>query len=118
MNTLDVPIIQQTYDLFRSLHALTPTIPKLARHTLWQRCQNISLDILQGFIATGYTAPDKRAERLARISESVDLLRVLIRLCCDTKVINQKSYIALQQDLDDIGRMLGGWLKSIRRPST
>lgn len=115
MNTLEVPIIHHTYELFRSLHALTPTIPKLSRYTLWQRCQNISLDILQGFIATGYTAPDQRAERLTRISESVDLLRVLIRLCFDTKVIHQKSYIALQQALDDIGRMLGGWLKSIRR---
>jgi hypothetical protein len=115
MNTLDVPIIQHCYDLFRSLHQLTPTVPKLARYTLWQRCQNICLDILQGLIATGYVPPDKRAEKLMRLSESVDLLRVLVRLCFETKVLNQKAYLSIQQAIDDIGRMLGGWLKSLRR---
>jgi hypothetical protein len=115
MNTLDIPIIQHTYNFYRALHELTPTIPKLSRYTLWQRCQNTSLDLLQGFIATGYVNPDKRAEKLVCLSESVDLLRVLIRLCFETKVIQQKAYVSLQQILDDIGRMLGGWIKSIRR---
>jgi hypothetical protein len=114
MNTLDVPIIQHSYNLFRSLHDLTPAIPKLARHTLWQRCQNLCLDILQGLISTGYLPPEKRAEKLLRLSESLDLLRVLIRLSFETKIISQKAYLSLQQAIDDIGRMLGGWLKSIR----
>lgn len=115
MNTLDIPIIQRSYELFRSLHQLTPAMPKLVRHTLWQRCQNTCLDVLQGLIATGYVPPDKRAEKLQRLSESIDLLRVLIRLCFDTKVLSQKTYISLQQEIDDIGRMLGGWLKSLRK---
>ena len=115
MNTLDIPIIQHSYELFRSLHQLTPTIPKVARYTLWQRCQNICLDILQGFIATGHLPPDRRAEKLLQLSESIDLLRVLIRLCFETKILNQKAYLALQQSIDDIGRMLGGWLKSLRK---
>jgi hypothetical protein len=42
------------------------------------------------------------------------MLRVFLRLAHDTKTIDQKKYIALQAITDEIGRMLGGWLKSLR----
>ena len=42
------------------------------------------------------------------------MLRVFLRLAHDTKTIDQKKHIALQAITDEIGRMLGGWLKSLR----
>jgi len=43
------------------------------------------------------------------------MLRVFLRLTLDVKAINQKKYITLQQALDEIGRMLGGWMKSLKQ---
>jgi len=57
------------------------------------------------------------AEKLSllnQVSNKIDLLRILIRLAHDIKNIDQKKYLNLQSHLDEIGRMLGGWMKNIR----
>lgn len=115
MQQLDIPIIHKTYDLYRALHELERTIPKMERFTVWQRSQNLCLDILQGLLSIGYQAPERRADGLLRIAPLVDMLRVFLRLSFDVKAVNQKKYIALQEALDEIGRMLGGWIKSARQ---
>lgn len=42
------------------------------------------------------------------------MLRIFIRLASDTKTIDKKLYLSLQEQIDEIGRMLGGWLKSLK----
>ena len=115
MQQLDIPIIHKTYDLYRALHELERTIPKMERFTVWQRSQNLCLDILQGLLSIGYQAPERRADGLLRIAPLVDMLRVFLRLSFDVKALNQKKYITLQESLDEIGRMLGGWIKSVKQ---
>ena len=115
MQQLDVPIIQRTYDLYKTLHGYQKSIPKLERYTLWQKCEGATLSVLEGLLQVGYVPTERRAELLTRVSAHVDMLRVFLRLAHDTKAIDQKKYIALQAITDEIGRMLGGWLKSLRQ---
>jgi four helix bundle protein len=111
---LDVPIIQKTYELYKTMHGYQKSIPKLERFTIWQKCENAALSVLEGLIQAGYLSPDRRVDLLTRVSAHVDMLRVFLRLAHDTKTIDQKKYIALQAITDEIGRMLGGLLKSLR----
>ena len=53
-----------------------------------------------------------RTHILTRVSMKVDVLRILIRLAQDTKAIDQKKYAVLQDIINEIGRMLGGWMKA------
>lgn len=52
---------------------------------------------------------------LSKISTKLDLLKVLLRLSKDTKCINEKNYLALQTIIQEIGRMLGGWIKAAKQ---
>jgi len=36
------------------------------------------------------------------------------RLAADSRVIDKKFYLSLQEQIDEIGRMLGGWLKTLK----
>jgi len=42
------------------------------------------------------------------------MLRVFIRLLKDVKTIDNKKYVTLENIVDEIGRMLGGWIKSCK----
>jgi len=114
MQQLDIPIIHRTYELYRELHELQKTIPKMERFTLWVRCEDTTLKILEGLIRVGYIPQELRASQLVTVSTEVDLLKVFLRLSVDVKAITQKKSIPIQEKLDEIGRMLGGWLKSLR----
>jgi len=76
MQQFDIPIIHKTYELYRAMHELEKTIPKMERYTLWQRAENTTLDILEGLLRVGYLAQERRAENLIRVSAQVDMLRV------------------------------------------
>ena len=41
------------------------------------------------------------------------LLKVLIRLAHDTRTIDQPQYLELQAILQEIGKMVGGWIKFV-----
>ncbi len=114
MKQFDVPIIHKTYELYRALHDQQKTIPKMERYTLWQRAENAALDVLQGLLHIAYISPDRRLDRLTVVSAELDIVRVFLRLAFDVKAINQKRYIFFQEALDEIGRMLGGWIKSLK----
>ncbi len=46
------------------------------------------------------------------LSIKIDMLKVLLRLAKDCKSIRDKDYIALQLTLQEIGKMLGGWIRA------
>jgi len=115
MQQFDIPIIHKAYELYKALHLLQSVIPKMERYTLWQRAENRALDVLEGLICVGYIPQEKRVEQLIQVSTDVDMLRVLLRLALDVKSLSQKKYVELQAMLDEIGRMLGGWMKSLKK---
>ena len=39
---------------------------------------------------------------------------MLIRLSNEIRVLDNKKYLILQEKLQEIGRMIGGWMKSIK----
>lgn len=115
MQQFDIPIMHKTYELFRELHALQTSIPKMERFTLWQHCENTTLQTLEGRIRVGYTPQDARTQQLIAVGINIDLLRVFLRLSVDIKTVPQKKILPLQEKLDEIGRMIGGWIKSTKQ---
>lgn len=50
---------------------------------------------------------------LLRANSQLDLLKLLIRLARDIKAIKQSQYLLLEERLQEVGKMLGGWLRSL-----
>ncbi len=45
-------------------------------------------------------------------SNELDLLKIFCRLAKDTHAMTDKQYIHLQGQLNETGKMLGGWIKA------
>ncbi len=114
MKSLDVPIIALTYKLNLLLSTSTKTIPKFERHTIWERVVTIAILILEQLLNVGSAKNHERPILLERISNKLDLLKLLVRLSFDAKAIGFKKYVEIEKILDEIGKMLGGWIKSLK----
>ncbi len=112
MEELDIPILRSIYELYKSFHQFRSLVPKADRYTLWQRSENTVLEILESILLASQAAKQGKRAHLDLASVKLNTLRLLVRLAKDTKVIDIKKYIAIQQSIDEIGRMLGGWIKS------
>jgi hypothetical protein len=63
-SVLDIPIFHKIYDFYKLLHSYHPRIPKCERYTIWQRCENITLSILETIIESGHKNGDDRKNAL------------------------------------------------------
>jgi four helix bundle protein len=114
MDNFDIPIFKKSYDLYQTFHSYRDTVKKHDRHTIWERSENAILDVIENILAASEAPKTEKLPLLQHASVKLNLLRVFFRLAKDSKVIDIKKYMTLEQSIDEIGRMLGGWIKSVR----
>jgi hypothetical protein len=114
MNDLDIPILKKSYDLYKEFYNLRLTVPKQDRYTLWQKCESLLIEILQGILYASQQSKGEKLPTLEKTSVRLNFLKLCIRLMKDLKAISPKTYIILEAELDEIGKMLGGWIKSTK----
>ena len=111
---MDIPIFKKTYDLYKDFYALRLSVPKQDRYTLWQKCESLLIEVLEGILFASQQSKAEKLPTLEKTSVKLNFLRVCIRLMKDVKAIDGKKYIIIEANLDEIGRMLGGWIKSTK----
>jgi len=115
MNTeLDIPIFKKSYELYKIFYGFRGSVPKQDRYTVWQRCENLILEVLEGILYASQVSKADKLPFLEKTSMKLNFLRVFVRLMKDTKVVDTKKYLMLEALIDEIGRMLGGWIKSTK----
>ena len=114
MEELDIPIFKRAYELIKALHGCRGTVPKADRHTLWERVENHALEILEGILIASQLPKTEKLRPLEHVSVKLNVLRVLLRLGKETKALEMKKYATLEMIVDEMGRMLGGWIKSVK----
>ena len=114
MDDFDIPIFKKSYELYKSFYVSRLLIPKQDRYTIWQRSENLILDLLEGILLASQAQRARKFEVLENTSVKLNLLRVFVRLMKETKAIEARKYVAFEVLIDEIGRMLGGWIKSVK----
>jgi len=112
MNDLDIPIIKRTFDLYNTFHNYRKVVSKIDRFTIYERSENLILDLLELLIEAGYLPRANKINILERASVKLNTLRLLIRLLKESSAFDIKKYVSLQEIIDDLGRQLGGWIRS------
>jgi hypothetical protein len=112
MDDFDIPIFKKAYDLYKTCYGYRADVPRQDKYAIWQRSEDAMIDIIENILFASQTKQAEKVPILERASVKLNLLRVFVRLMKETKVIDGKKYVALQGIIDEIGRMLGGWIKS------
>lgn len=65
-------------------------------------------------IMAGYMPREQKFPSLQKLSIKLDLLKILLRLASETKCIDNNKHQQILSQCIEIGRMLGGWIKTIK----
>ncbi|MDP2910371.1 MAG: four helix bundle protein [bacterium] len=107
--------MHKVYELYKLFYGYAKYFSKKDRYTLGQRCENLILDILELIFLALTANPNEKLNILKRISAKLNVLRIFIRLLKDIKVFDLKTYIIIQKEINDIGVMLGYWIKRLTK---
>ncbi len=108
-----MPILKKTIDLYKLYYAYAQLFPKKDKYTLGATCERYIIEILELIITASYLPKEQKLSLLKSANNKFETLKIFIRLLKELKIIDQKKYLDLQTLIQEIGRMFGGWLKSL-----
>lgn len=106
-------MLQRLKAVYQLWHSTVAHIPKLHRYTFGGRIDKLFLDALEILFRAQYAKPEQKLQYLIAGSGKIDLLKFFLQIGWESKLIDNKKYLALSTELDEIGRMLGGWKKGL-----
>lgn len=95
---------------------IVPHIAKGARYTIGARIENKFLDLLELSYIAYFTEKERKMEKIAECILITDILKFLISIAWEGKLISNKQCEDVAMKLDETGKMLGGWKKSLSNP--
>ena len=109
------PIIHKVYVFYRALYGEINRFPKKDRYTIGRQCEQEILTILS-LLFTANAQPDaSKLKYLLEIDTKLSVLKTLLRLAHDVQALKRSYYLGRETELQEIGRMLGGWIKYVKR---
>jgi len=105
------PIFSKTSNFLLWLLQHTEKYPKSERFRLAKRIEDSAFEFYEALIHAVKTS-DKRRYLLVADLE-LDKVRLYIRLAHARQLTNHEQYLFAAESLTEIGKLLGGWLKTL-----
>lgn len=110
-------ILNKIYDFWKTLLPVAGKFPRQYKFVLGERVQNLASELME-LSVEAYFAPGGGSEAkrllLQKANLKVEMLRRYLRLAFDLGLFPVSTLERLQRQVDEIGSMLGGWLKSLK----
>lgn len=109
-----IPVVQRSYDLCVGLYECVNRFPRAQRTLLGRVILDDALRMLG--LLTVANRRTVKSENLTEASGRLDSLRIALRLSTRLGFLSKGGYERLSGVADEVGRMLGGWLKHEAAP--
>ena len=109
---MELVIVEKSSDCFKYLHNALNYFPKSEKFVLAADIRNEFFGMLSLFLTANKSQYKKKF--LYDADVKLDLLRFKLRAAKDLQLLKLKQYEILSRQLTEIGKMLGGWIKSAK----
>ena len=107
----ETPLYLRTVELIKMIYAVSHHAPREYKYTLMQDIRRDAMNLTR-CIYRANVSPDK-SPHLMQLVDEFEFLKLEIRLCNDLRIIDTGSYAKLVLLMEDIGRQISGWRKSV-----
>jgi hypothetical protein len=85
-------------------------LPKTHRYSLGQRIDTLFIETIESVSVASFLVREEKLPYVKVAIRKMDAAKILLMILWETKSLDDKKYIALSEPLDEIGKMLGGWI--------
>ncbi|MBI2674492.1 MAG: four helix bundle protein [Candidatus Yanofskybacteria bacterium] len=108
-----LPIIQRLIVVYKVWHEYLPRFSKDHRYTLGFKIDSFFVEIIEILYEAQYINFRRKQPYLVKASSKFDTLKFFLQILWEIGGIDNKKYIHLFNHLAEVGKMLGGWVKTI-----
>jgi hypothetical protein len=108
-----LPVLEKAKVVYKKWIDIHRNLERTARFGLGAKIDNSFLDLLEMLRKAVYTPINKKVILLEEASNKIDSSRFFLQLLWEAKLISSKQYISIETDIQDLGRIVGGWKKGL-----
>lgn len=113
---MEIPLITTTYEAYKLLVEINQHLEKRWRYVLGCACEQTMLALMEQLIMAKYAPKNLKPGYLLKATASLEIIRLKLRLLLEFKAVeNETNIFKLQALLEETGKMLGGWLRSLEK---
>ena len=109
-----LPIINKSYEAYKAIIEINAHIQKRQRYSIGQSIEDSILACLDSLIMAKNAPKTLKAGYLIKAGSHLEITTLKLRLVLELALTNETKIFQIQTKLSEIGRMLGGWLKSVQ----
>lgn len=107
------PVIEHLKNAYKQWILIERNLPKCERYGLGQKVDFLFTDLLDILQKASFSPIESKISILGQSLSIIDSLRFFIQLCWELKLIPPKQFTLIGQEIEDIGKMVGGWRKGL-----
>ncbi len=104
-------------DVYKLWHEFEKKFPKTSRYTLGQKIDFLFLEIIELVFLASYKNKESKIPYINKAIPRLDTLKFFLQISWEFNILDNKKYITISDLLNEIGRMLGGWLRKLETPA-
>ncbi|OHA18253.1 MAG: hypothetical protein A2664_02190 [Candidatus Taylorbacteria bacterium RIFCSPHIGHO2_01_FULL_46_22b] len=106
-----LPIFIKTYEFIKLVYRIIQQFRREYKHTLGAELQAIIWQVLDEIIVANSLPIRERAQSIDKISWLFDKFKIRFRFAFELGLVNAHKFGVAQKEIEEIGRMIGGWRK-------
>ncbi len=107
-----LPIINKTYEVYKAIIDLNGKLDKRWRYSLGMSTEKSILECFEYLIMAKNAPRTLKSGYLIKAASKHEITMHKIRLLLELKLSNETKSFQFQSKMTEIGRMIGGWLRS------
>jgi hypothetical protein len=99
-------------------YSIFHVVPKPHRYTLAPKIDNLFIELIEMIVSASFVRKQDKIVYLRSAIRKLDTLKILLYILWETRSLDTKKYELLSVPLDEIGKMLGGWLGQVEKQNS
>jgi hypothetical protein len=113
-----VPVLQKTRSVYLFWYGIFHIVPKPHRYTLAPKIDTLFIELIEMIASASFVKKQDKIIYLRTAIRKLDTLKILLNILWDSRSLDTKKYELLSTPLDEIGKMLGGWLGQVEKQNS
>lgn len=111
---MDLTLIRKLIEAYKLWQEYLPHFPKTSRYSLGVKIDRYFVKIIELTLSASHLGGKPKLAYVKKASQKLDLLKVFLKISWEIRALDNKKYATLSTKLDEIGRMIGGWIRQIK----
>ncbi len=111
--SLSLPVLQKLKTAYVLWYGYYQKLTRVHRYTLGERIDFLFIEVIENVSYASFLSKTEKPPCLRVAIRKLDAIRMLLLVLWETKSLDTNKYGLLSTRIEEIGKMLGGWLKGV-----